>query len=121
DMWTNRVALEAGEQRSIRSFAVEHIEMVHPEIDEYFLELAIRIDCPIELLLNQLGIDKLLRLVGRHRFAARLGQVGECLKRECPKDLLAFVGIERIDQRELLLRSPAIGGAYLVWGQQLVE
>src|SRR5207247_2449921 len=107
DMRANRVAFEAGEQRAIRSFPVEYIEVVHPEIDQDLLELPVRVNSAIKLVLDQFAIHKLLRLIRRHRFTAQLGQIREGLKGERSKDLFAFVGIEGIEESQLLLTAPA--------------
>ena len=120
-MRPDRVALEAGEQHSIRPFSVEHVEVVHPEIDEHLLELSIRVQGAKQLLLDQLGVDELLRLVRGHGFAPQFGHVCVCRRRKGANDLLAFLGIERIEQCQFLFRRPSSGRADLLGREQFVQ
>jgi hypothetical protein len=74
---TDGVALITREQHAHGSLAVEHVEVIHPEVDEYFLELMVRIDRAIQLVLDELEVHELLRLGGSHGFAAQLRQLDE--------------------------------------------
>src|SRR5436189_5966844 len=88
------VTLVAGEQSAVRSFPVEHIEVVHPEIDQDFFKLPIGIDRSKEFVLDQVGVDDELRLVLGHRFAAKFWNVGKGRPTESAKNLHAFLGFE---------------------------
>ena len=74
DVGTNRVALVLGQIAAHRSLAGEDVEVVEPEVDQHFLELARRIDGAQDFLLRQLV---------HHRAAAlaQLAQAGPLLGR----------------------------------------
>ena len=75
DVRADRVALEAGEQHAIRPLPVEHIEVIHPEVHQHFLELPIRIDRSIQLVLDQLRVHRFLWLSLSHGFPPKLRHV----------------------------------------------
>src|SRR5262249_14749958 len=49
---TDGIALITGQQQATGSLAIEHIEMVHPEVNQHFLELTVRINRTVQLVLN---------------------------------------------------------------------
>ena len=58
DVRTDRIALVAREQHAPLSLAVEHVEVIQPEIDEHFLELAVRVERAIHPAVDQLLIHE---------------------------------------------------------------
>ena len=75
DIWTYGITLKTGEQHAIRPLPVEHIEVIHPEVHQHFLELPIRIDRSIQLVLDQLRVHRFLWLSRSHGFAPKLRHV----------------------------------------------
>src|SRR5438132_13764296 len=117
DVRTDRITLEAGEIKTILSFSVEDVEVVHPEIDEHFFKLAIRINSAVQLVLDQLGVHQLLWLCDHHYFTPQFRHVVERSRTERAQHLLALLGIEGINDGQLFLYGSLPCGADLVLRQ----
>ena len=69
-MRTNHIPLITGEQISIRPLPDKYIEVVEPEIHHHFIKLALAVDGPQQIALNQFIRNHLLRIVQRHQSLA---------------------------------------------------
>ena len=80
-VWPNRVALVLGDVVARRAFAGEHVEVVEPEIDQHFFELALAVDRAQQLRFLDVGDDLAafaLRLVdraARHAGSLRIARI----------------------------------------------
>src|ERR1700724_375552 len=53
-VWTNRIALVAGQQKAVSALVDENVEVVEPEVGHHFAELALAVDRSQQLGLHQL-------------------------------------------------------------------
>ena len=118
-MRADGIALKAGEQNAILPFAVKHIKVIHPEVGQDFLELPIRVNGAVQLVLDQIGIHQFLRLPYGHCLAAQIRQVRKCFRRKHAKDLAPLFGIQRIEQSHSFFTASSLRCAYLLGGEQI--
>ena len=120
-MGANGVAFVAGEQHPNAAFADEYVEMIQPEVDQHLLELPVRIDRAVKLPFDQLLGHELLGRTHAERLAPeRLGKTLR-LDLRTAEDLLALVGIERVEHRHLLFVGSALNHLQLFRCQQFVQ
>src|SRR5262249_24060060 len=117
----DRVAFETRQQETGRSFSIEYIEVIRPEIDEHFLKLPIRVNGAVQLVFDQLRIDQLLWLRWSHRLPTLFRQSLKRLRTKCTHDLPAFFGVKRIEERQLFGICAVSADAYLIGRQQFVQ
>ena len=81
DVRTDGFAFEAGEEHPILSLAVEHVEVVHPEVDQHLVQLPLAVG----------GAQELGRLQLLHHLARRAVELPAVLLHDFPAQALLLL------------------------------